>query len=150
MDNIFRAKRVTATPEEIEAVRQEVVQLDNELARATGTEPMRDLNYGDHVRQVQELSDKIVDIFEANDYTTTVALDALEAVLRGGVTLSLGDDAGRLLERHLRRFHQELTTIQIIEMIGGVLGGGRKRQSLEDLLKEMKGAGGEKRDESKS
>jgi hypothetical protein len=149
MDNIFRAKRMTVSPEEVAAVQKEVTELDADLATVTGTEPTPGLDYDKHSQEVLALSNKIVDVFEQTDYSTTVALDAIEAVLRGGVQLSMGEDAGRLLERHLRRFHQELATLQIIDMLGSVLGGGKKRQSLEELVNEMRDAS-EKRDESKS
>jgi hypothetical protein len=126
-----------------------VTALDADVAAMTDTEPTPDLDYDKHARAVKDLTDKIVDLFEQTDYSTTVALDALETVLRGGVQLSMGDDAGRLLERHLRRFHAELATLQIISLIANTMGGGVKKQSLEDLLNEMKGAS-ERSDESKS
>jgi len=149
MDDIFRAKRVVVTPEAVEAIQKEVTELDADLAAATGTELTRNLDYDKHAKDVQALSDKLIDVFEATDYNTTVALDALEAILRGGVELSMGKDAGRLLERHLRRFHAELATLQLISLISGTMhGGGPKKQSLEDLLNEMKGAS-ESSDEKK-
>lgn len=150
MDNIFRAKRIEVTPEAVEAIQKEVTELDADLAAATGTELTRDLDYEKHAKDVQALSDKLIDVFEATDYNTTVALDALEAILRGGVEISMGKDAGRLLERHLRRFHAELATLQLISLIsGGMRGGGTKKQSLEDLLNDLRGAS-EKRNEEKS
>jgi len=149
MDDIFRAKRVVVTPEAVEAIQKEVTELDADLAAATGTELTRNLDYDKHAKDVQALSDKLIDVFEATDYNTTVALDALEAILRGGVELSMGKDAGRLLERHLRRFHAELATLQLISLISGTMhGDGPKKQSLEDLLNEMKGAS-ESSDEKK-
>jgi hypothetical protein len=149
MDNIFRAKRVEVTPEAIAAIQKDVTALDAEVASMTGTEPIRDLDYEKHALEVKALTDKIVDVFEQTDYSTTVALDAIEAVLRGGVQLSMGEDAGLLLERHLRRFHAELATLQIISLIANTMGDAPKRQSLESLIEELK-ATSEKRDESKS
>jgi chemotaxis regulatin CheY-phosphate phosphatase CheZ len=149
MDNIFRAKRVTVSPEEVSAMQERVTELDADLAEATGTELTPDLDYGTHAKAVKDLTDRIIDIFEQTDYSTTVALDAIEAVLRGGVQLSMGEDAGRLLERHLRRFHAELATLQIISLIANTMGGAKK-QSLEDLIKEMEATANEARDKSKS
>lgn len=142
MDNsIFRAPRMTVSPEEVEQVQQDVDKLDAELSKATGMEPADRPDYATHAAQVEDLSNKIIDIFEGKDYSTLVALDALEAVLRGGVTLTLGEEAGELIERHLQRFHRELAAIQIIGMIKDVLGGGEKKESLAKLLEDMKSAG---------
>lgn len=151
MDDIFRAKRIEVTPEQVEQVEKSVNALNNDLAAATGQEPLKDLDFDQHAKAVKDLSDKLIDVFEATDYSTTVALDALEAILRGGVQLTMGDEAGALLERHLRRFHHELGMLQIINLIGGAVSGRRRepKQSLEELLREMRGAS-EKRNEEKS
>lgn len=140
MGDIFHAKRFApVTPEEVRAVDKEVSELNAEITAVTGAKLTLNLNYEPHAKAVQVLADRIIDLFEDEDYNTTVSLDALELVLRGGVELSMGKEAGQLLDRNLRRFHQELATTQVINLIINTEHGSPK-QALEDLVKELKAA----------
>jgi hypothetical protein len=113
--SVFKAKKIEFTAPQIEAA-------EEHIKHATGLtdETMDREHFRDHVSQVQELTDKIIDLFEAGNYETTVSLDALETVLKGGVSTTLGDDAGELLTVALKDFHKQLTLLQIMKLFDGL------------------------------
>jgi len=107
-----------------------------------------------HAKDVDELAMRIVDA--AEEYNTAVILDALELSMRGAVTL-MGEEEGHLFEEMMEAFHRRLAAMTILRTImGGKLDimkalrrGGRgddKKQSLDELLKDMEAAAGGKPD----
>jgi hypothetical protein len=98
-----------------------------------------------HAKSVEELCGKIVDA--AEPYNTAVILDSLETVMRGAVTL-MGEEEGQMFEDVLLVFHRKLAAMTILRSIlGGKLdvmklmrGGAERKQSLDDLLKDMEAA----------
>lgn len=108
-----------------------------------------------HARSVDELATKLVDA--AEPYNTAVILDALEVVMRGAVTL-MGEEEGQMFEDLLLVFHKKLAAMTILRSLlggrldvmnmlrnGGLKGGPERKQSLDDLLKDMEAAAGGKK-----
>lgn len=113
--SIFRAKKIELTQPIVDAT------VANIKERTGVSDELLDrLDFKGHVVAVKELADKIIDLFEQGSYDTHVALDAIETVLKGGVSITLGDVAGELLHAHLEEFHKELAAIQIIKMLASL------------------------------
>jgi len=105
---IFRAKKPSFTAPEVKATIDAAVAADPKLDK---------LDFQKHIAEVEVLSSKIVDLFDQHDYDAMVALDALEIVLKSGISVTLGEDAGVLLTAYLRKFHKELAALQIMKLI---------------------------------
>jgi hypothetical protein len=132
-NTIFRVTRLT--------VNSDSQQVKSDL-QALGV-PVADFNeadYESHVVRVKALTDKLADLFDANDYSSSVALDALENILRSGVGTTMGGAAGNLLDEHLQQFHEQVEMLRrmksIIDMVVRAKDEGKKT-GVEDLLAEL-------------
>jgi hypothetical protein len=144
-NDAFHPKRLNFSPPEVEEQKAKI----REEFGGDGSEV--GLNYDEHVAQVTELIAKIADVFETKEYSATVALDALETILRGGVAVSFGDEAADMLNSYLHKFHANLAMLQIISAIGErvrTTGAGAGKDNLADLLKELEDAAGKPKKES--
>jgi hypothetical protein len=96
----------------------------------------------EHNRKVLDLGNRIIDVIQEANYHPTVALDAMQVLVSGGIGAALGAEHRKLWDAHAARFHDESNLLSIIGLFDE-LGIGEFNKKAEDFLAEIEGESGE-------